>query len=117
MSFGACLAAELVTRRPDINEYILISPPINYYNFRSLTNLEIHGTIILAEHDKLIPNSKLYELTTTIKKNQECELKLILVKGTNHLFTNKVGSLLIIINQIYNEYITNIKIRKAISLN
>ncbi|PIM95980.1 Alpha/beta hydrolase, partial [Candidatus Hodgkinia cicadicola] len=100
VSFGSCLAAELIMRRPEISEYILISPPIRYYDFRVLARLGISGTMIIAKDDKFAVLSNIYKVYNSTKINLMCKLKIIMVRNTDHLFSGKYSTLNRIITDI-----------------
>ncbi|PIM95815.1 Alpha/beta hydrolase [Candidatus Hodgkinia cicadicola] len=89
ISFGACIAAELIMRRPEISEYILISPPIGYYNLATLAKLDVIGTMIFSDHDIFAPLSKVYKLHNNAKMNLMCKLKLMLMRNTNYSYKNR----------------------------
>ncbi|PIM95125.1 Alpha/beta hydrolase [Candidatus Hodgkinia cicadicola] len=116
VSFGSCLAAELVMRRPEISEYILISPPIRYYDFRLLARLGVPGTMVIAKGDKFAALSNLYKVYNSTKINLMCKLKLIIVRNTDHLFNGRYDALNRIIIDVYNKHKISNMYRDSIKL-
>ncbi len=116
ISFGSCLAAELIMRRPEISEYILISPPIRYYDFRVLAKLGIPGTMIIAKNDRFAALSNIYKVYNSTKINLMCKLKIILVRNADHLFNGKYDSLNRIITDIYVKHTITNRYRDSINL-
>ncbi|MFP3039385.1 MAG: hypothetical protein ACKESB_01495 [Candidatus Hodgkinia cicadicola] len=88
------MAADLVIRRPDISHYMLISPPLSFYNFKALTQLITPGSMMFAEADGFVFESEVLELVRAAKSNRYCRLNVILIKGANHFYKNRNNSIL-----------------------
>ncbi|PIM96264.1 Alpha/beta hydrolase [Candidatus Hodgkinia cicadicola] len=104
ISFAACIAAELIIRRPEISEYLLISPPIRYYDLEPLTKINVPGIVVFSDYDIYIPLSRIYKLHNNTKKNLICNLKLILIRNTDSSYKNKFNVLNKIFIDIYIKY-------------
>src|SRR5690606_33397603 len=61
-SFGAWIAMQLIMRRPEINNFIAVSPPVNKYDFSFLSPCPIPGLILQGDQDSIVSEESVLEL-------------------------------------------------------
>ena len=103
-SFGALIAHNIAMRREEVQAFIALSPPIEYYNFfTQIYNCNINGLIIAGEQDPLCPKDKVLKYIKELgeKKNQ---IKHHFIAQADHQFSNTkiFNSTLSIINNYIN---------------
>ena len=89
-SFGSWIGMQLLMRRPDLKNFISISPPVTKYDFSFLSPCPVPGIIVHGEDDSVVPISSvetLIEILEQQKENQFIHYKSI--KGANHLFSSQ----------------------------
>ncbi|ATY93530.1 Alpha/beta hydrolase [Candidatus Hodgkinia cicadicola] len=103
-SFAALLAVRIIIRRPEITNYILVTPVItdnNLVEIKLLTRLKTKGMIIIAERDTVSPISKVWQLMLFTNTLNACMSELVIVKRANHFFSNKLKIVSSLIKSFY----------------
>jgi alpha/beta superfamily hydrolase len=86
-SFGAYIAAQLTMRRPEIDGFILLSTPLDIYDFSFFAPFPVNGLIMHSADDQIV---KEYKILNFFGKNDRCnniEYSRIDDK-MNHFFQN-----------------------------
>lgn len=100
-SFGAWIAMQIIMRRPEINDFIAISPPVNKYDFSFLSPCPIPGLIIQGNQDSIVSEDAVMELANKLSKQRHIKVEYKLVNGADHFFRNKTDEL----NQALSEFL------------
>jgi alpha/beta superfamily hydrolase len=79
-SFGALICMQLIMRRPEVNNFVAISPQPNVYDFSFLAPCPTSGQVLYSDGD---------ELVTKIKNQKGIEVIFTKIKNANHFFKNK----------------------------
>ena len=66
-SFGSLICMQLIMRRPEVNNFIAVSPQPNVYDFSFLAPCPTSGQIIYSENDELVTKESIDELNNRIK--------------------------------------------------
>ena len=92
-SFGAWIGLQLLMRRPDINNFIAVSPPANEKDFSFLAPCPASGLIVQGGKDE-IDNPFLVE-TMARKLNQQrnVEIDFAMIEDGDHMYNNHLGDL------------------------
>ena len=92
-SFGAWVGLQLLMRRPDINNFIAVSPPANEKDFSFLAPCPASGLIVQGGKDE-IDNPFLVE-TMARKLNQQrnVEIDFAMIEDGDHMYNNHLGDL------------------------
>ena len=53
-SFGSLICMQLIMRRPEVNNFIAVSPQPNVYDFSFLAPCPTSGQVIYSENDELL---------------------------------------------------------------
>ena len=92
-SFGALICMQLIMRRPEVNNFIAISPQPNVYDFSFLAPCPTSGQIIYSDSDELVTKESIDELDRRIKSQKGIEVIFTKIKNANHFFKNKENEL------------------------
>ncbi|OUW74258.1 MAG: alpha/beta hydrolase [Pelagibacteraceae bacterium TMED216] len=92
-SFGALLCMQLIMRRPEVNNFIAISPQPNVYDFSFLAPCPTSGQVLYSDSDELVTAESINELDQRIKIQKGVEVIFTKIKGGNHFFKNKESEL------------------------
>jgi len=92
-SFGAWIAMQLLMRRPEIDRFIAVAPPANMFDFGFLAPCPTSGLILLGDKDELVPQEAVEKLVTKLSNQRDITIDYRLLKGANHLFTDRVDKL------------------------
>jgi alpha/beta superfamily hydrolase len=100
-SFGAWIAMQLIMRRPEISNFVAISPPVNKYDFGFLSPCPIPGLIVQGNHDSVVPEESVLELMERLSKQKQSKVEYKTIYGGDHFFRSKLPEL----EQALSEYI------------
>ena len=92
-SFGALICMQLIMRRPEVNNFIAISPQPNVYDFSFLAPCPTSGQIVYSDEDELVTKESMDELNKRIKSQKGIEVAFTKIKNANHFFKNKEDEL------------------------
>ena len=76
-------------RRPEVNNFIAVSPQPNVYDFSFLAPCPTSGQVIHSENDELVTKESIAELDNRIKSQKGVEVNFSKIKNSNHFFKNK----------------------------
>ena len=88
-SFGSLICMQLIMRRPEVNNFIALSPQPNVYDFSFLAPCPTSGQVIYSENDELVTKDSIIELDNRIKNQKGVEVNFSKIKNSNHFFKNK----------------------------
>ncbi len=88
-SFGALICMQLIMRRPEVNNFIAISPQPNVYDFSFLAPCPTSGQVIYSSTDELVTKESIEELDKRIKSQKGIEVIFSEIKNANHFFKDK----------------------------
>ncbi|MCC8417020.1 MAG: alpha/beta hydrolase [Rickettsia endosymbiont of Bryobia graminum] len=89
-SFGSWIAMQLIMRRPEINNFIAISPPVNKYDFSFLSQCPISGFILQGDSDSIVSEDSVLELAHKLSKQKHIIVDYKIIQGADHFFRNKI---------------------------
>ena len=92
-SFGALICMQLIMRRPEVNNFIAVSPQPNVYGFSFLAPCPTSGQVVFSENDELVTRESIDELDKRIKSQKGVEVLFSAIKNANHFFKNKESDL------------------------
>ncbi len=89
-SFGAWIAMQLIMRRPEITNFLAISPPVNKYDFSFLSPCPIPGLIIQGDKDSVVSEDSVSELANRLSKQKNIDINYRVIAGADHFFRDKI---------------------------
>lgn len=101
-SFGSWIAMQLIMRRPEINNFIAVSPPVNKYDFSFLSQCPISGFIVQGDSDSIVSEESVLELAHKLSKQRHITVDYKIIQGADHFFRNKIDEF----NQSISDYLT-----------
>ena len=102
-SFGSLSCMQLIMRRPEVNNFIAVSPQPNVYDFSFLAPCPTSGQVIYSENDELVTKESIDELDNRIKSQKGVEVVFSKIKNSNHFFKNKEKELIVEIEKYLKE--------------
>lgn len=88
-SFGSWITAQLLMRRPEINGYILVSPPTKEFSFNFLTPCNAMGLILQADGDHLSDEEDVIGIIDRLSVGRRGhKVDYHIVDNANHYFTD-----------------------------
>ena len=90
-------------RRPEVNNFIAVSPQPNVYDFSFLAPCPTSGQVIFSENDELVSKESIVELDNRIKNQKGVEVNFSQIKDCNHFFKNKEKELSLEIEKYLKE--------------
>ena len=94
-SFGSLICMQLIMRRPEVNNFIAISPQPNVYDFSFLAPCPTSGQVVYSENDELVTRDSINELDNKIKNQKGVEVLFSKIKDSNHFFKDKEKELVL----------------------
>ncbi len=104
-SFGSWIGMQLLMRRPELEGFISVAPPVNLFDFNFLTPCPGSGVIINGSEDKIVPASHVKKLAAKLKSQKRVSVEHVVIEGANHFFDSYMNEL----NEAVQEYLTSRK--------
>lgn len=89
-SFGAWISMQLLMRRPELEGFIVVSPPANKYDFNFLAPCPVSGQIIQGTQDTIVPQPAVDALVTKLRNQRGIKIDYQLLNGADHFFENRI---------------------------
>jgi len=89
-SFGAWIAMQLLMRRPELDGFVVASPPANMYDFNFLAPCPVSGLLIQGDIDEVVPLSNVETLAKKLRQQKGIKINLDIIKGADHFFNGKL---------------------------
>ena len=93
-SFGALICMQLIMRRPEVNNFIAISPQPNVYDFSFLSPCPTSGLMIYGKKDELVPLEYIVDLDKKLSAQKGIKVDFQAVNDANHFFKNTEDNLM-----------------------
>ena len=90
-------------RRPEVNNFIAVSPQPNVYDFSFLAPCPTSGQVIHSDNDELVNKESINELDNRIKNQKGVEVIFSKIKNSNHFFKDKEKDLKLEIEKYLKE--------------
>lgn len=101
-SFGAYVILQLLMRRPDVKNFIAVSPPANHYDMSFLTPCPSNGLFLVGENDDITPPDDIEQLMKTTIRQKGVKLCLSKIPGADHFYSSHQD----LLSKVLNKYIT-----------
>ena len=108
-SFGAWVGMHLLMRRPDINNFIAVSPPANEKDFSFLAPCPTSGLITQGSADEIVTPSSVSTLVRRLNVQRNVSVDYALIEGADHMYNNHLVDLY----KIAGHYIIDAMKKKA----
>ena len=91
-SFGAWIALQLIMRRPEITNFLTISPPVDKYDFSFLSPCPIPGFILQGDMDSVVLEESVHNFASRLGKQKNIKVDYKMIQGADHFFRDKIDS-------------------------
>ena len=98
VSFGSWIAMQLLMRRPEIEGFISIAPPANFYDFSFLAPCPSSGLMVNGGDDQVVSTESVANLADRLKTQKGVIIDHDMVPNANHFFEGKVDKLMVQVN-------------------
>ena len=92
-SFGSLICMQLIMRRPEVNNFIAVSPQPNVYDFSFLSPCPTSGLMVYGKKDELVPKEYINELDKRLSSQKGIKVEFESVSDANHFFTKSEENL------------------------
>ena len=92
-SFGALICMQLIMRRPEVNNFLIVSPQPNVYDFSFLAPCPTSGQVVYGDKDELVDKESTNELHSRLKNQKGISVLFSNILEANHFFKNKEDEL------------------------
>lgn len=92
-SFGAWIGLQLLMRRPDINNFIAVSPPANEKDFSFLAPCPTSGLITQGSIDEIVNPANVTSLAKKLNTQRSVVVDYALIEGADHMYNNHLVDL------------------------
>ena len=101
-SFGAWVALQLIMRRPELAGFIVISPPVNLYDFTFLSPCPASGLIVTGRADKTVPKRDSMELISRLVDQERTQIAHSVIPRANHFYEEGLDRLVSTVTRYLN---------------
>ena len=108
-SFGSWVAMQLLMRRPDINNFIAVSPPANEKDFSFLAPCPTSGLVTQGNIDEIVTPSSVTTMVKRLNTQRNISVDYALIEGADHMYNNHLVDLY----KIAGHYIIDAMKKKA----
>jgi len=100
-SFGSWLSMQLLMRRPELEGFVVVSPPANMYDFSFLAPCPRSGMMIQGDQDSVVSEEDVTKLVNKLDNQRGIKIDYRVIRGADHFFRTTLAEL----NQHVGEYI------------
>ena len=102
-SFGSWIALQLLMRRPEIEDFVAIAPPVNMFDFSFLTPCPSNGMVIQGGADETVPADQVTALAEKLQSQKGIDIQYKFLEESNHFFANELDDLTAIVEEYLDE--------------
>ena len=113
-SFGAWIAMQLLMRRPEIEGFISVSPPVSMYDFSFLAPCPAPGLIIQGNKDTVVDEESVEKLAEKLAKQRNLAVEYELIDNADHFFRETMDELKVIMDDYIQRRLKEDSIPKKI---
>lgn len=92
-SFGAWIGLQLLMRRPDINNFIAVTPPANEKDFAFLAPCPTSGLIVQGGRDEIVTPSMVETMARRLNQQRHVEIDFAMIEDGDHMYNNHLKDL------------------------
>ncbi len=92
-SFGAWIGLQLLMRRPDINNFIAVTPPANEKDFSFLAPCPASGLIVQGGQDEIVNPYLVETMARKLNQQRNVDIDFAMIEEGDHMFNNHLGDL------------------------
>jgi alpha/beta superfamily hydrolase len=89
-SFGAWIALQAVMRRPELENYVLIAPPVSKYDFNFIVPCNAAGLIVQGEKDEITKEQDSARLAEKLSAREGSQVVYRMITNADHFFKEQM---------------------------
>ncbi len=111
-SFGAWISLQLLMRRPELENFVAISPPAGKYDFNFLSPCPAPGLVLQGDKDSVVSEDDVNNLVDKISKQRGPNIDYRVIFGADHFFRDKLDQLSTNLSEFIDIRLTEFKPKK-----
>jgi alpha/beta superfamily hydrolase len=92
-SFGAWIGLQLLMRRPDINNFIAVTPPANEKDFTFLAPCPTSGLIVQGGRDEIVNPQEVERMARRLNQQRHVEIDFAMIEDGDHMYNDHLKDL------------------------
>lgn len=92
-SFGSWIGMQLLMRRPEIDGFIAVSPPVGNFDFNFLSPCPAHGLILQGDQDSVVSVDNVSRLSEKLGKQRNAGIDYRIILGADHFYRTHMNDL------------------------
>lgn len=92
-SFGSWIGMQLLMRRPEIDGFIAVSPPVGNFDFNFLSPCPSHGLILQGDQDSIVSVDQVSRLSEKLSKQRNAGIDYRIILGADHFYRAHMNDL------------------------
>ena len=108
-SFGAWIGLQLLMRRPDINNFIAVTPPANEKDFSFLAPCPTSGLIVQGGRDEIVTPAMVEVMARRLNQQRNVEIDFAMIEEGDHMYNNHLKDLY----KVAGQYVISAMQRRA----
>ncbi|MBR1840851.1 MAG: alpha/beta hydrolase [Alphaproteobacteria bacterium] len=108
-SFGAWIGLQLLMRRPDINNFIAVTPPANEKDFSFLAPCPTSGLIVQGGRDEIVTPAMVEVMARRLNQQRNVEIDFAMIEDGDHMYNNHLKDLY----KVSGQYVISAMQRRA----
>lgn len=89
-SFGSWIGMQLLMRRPEVDGFVMVSPPANLYDFSFLAPCPVSGMMIQGNQDNIVHHEAVEKLSAKLSTQRGIAIDYRLLDGADHFFNQQL---------------------------
>ena len=85
-SFGSLIGMQLLMRRPEIDRFVIVSPPASMYDFSFLAPCPSSGLVVHGREDDVIPENSVEKLVNKLSTQRGIRVNYKIVDQAGHFY-------------------------------
>ncbi len=87
-SFGSWIAMQVLMRRPEIDGFVCVAPPVGLYDFAFLEPCPSSGILIHGGNDELVPEADVHKLHDRLRRQKAIAIDYKVIADASHFFAD-----------------------------
>jgi alpha/beta superfamily hydrolase len=112
-SFGSWIAMQLLMRRPEIQNFVAVSPPVNKYDFSFLSPCPAPGLVVQGDQDSIVSEEAVANFIDKLSKQRNTEVDYKMIANADHFFREKLEDLSVAIDEYISYKINDAKPKRV----
>ncbi len=113
-SFGSWISMQMLMRRPEIEGFVVASPPANMYDFSFLSPCPCPGIILQGDKDDVVAEDSVSKLATKLATQKGSKVEYHMIRGADHYFRGHIEDASAQMEEYINSRMENFQIKRRV---